>query len=229
VNKRFLMACLAALAFSVQAAPITFYDVSFDVTAIAQGDGAPGFDAQSSPPTPAPLSASASSGTLDLATAGAIAGPGLLTTSADASGGGGIASSVASAHFAGSLLNDGPISLNIDYMAMDLADGSGDAGTSLFVLLVSDGITLFQDFITGPWQFSYNPVRGTTGVLDLTLSSEASAGFVTQGLGNASAFGLVSLTGTVPESPTLSLTMLALAAMWAVGQRRALGGRTTRP
>lgn len=226
MKKQILMACLAAAAFCAHAGPVTFFDVQFDVTAIASGDGAPGFDSQSGPPSATPLSASAASGSLDIATAGAIAGPGLLSTSADVSGGGGIASSVATSHFVGSFLNSGFITLNIDFTALDIADDTGDAGTSLFVLLTSGGVTLFQDYITGPWAFAYDPAAGTS-VLDLTLSSQASAGFPAPGVGSGSSFGLVSFTGTVPEASSLLLLSLGLGMLLAVrpgARRRTVSG-----
>lgn len=210
------LVALAALTAGAQAAPLVFSSGSFDVTAVAAGDGAPGFESQSSPPTATPLSASASSGVLDIATAGAIAGPGLLTTSADATAGSGIASSVATAHFLGSFLNNGRITLNIDFLSLDSASGSGDAGTALFVLLTSGGVTLFQDFISSAWQFHYSPVLGSTSVLDLTLSSQVGAGFPNPGAGSGSGFGLVAFDGTVPETPTLLLVSLSLALMAAL-------------
>lgn len=219
MKTRFLIACLAALALSAQAYPIDFQDVQFDVTAIAAGDGAPGFDAQSSPPLSTPVSASASSGNVDFTTAGAIAGPGLLSASADAAGGGGIASAVATSHFAGTFLNNGEMHLSLDFLSLALASDSGSAETSLFVLLVSDGVTLFDDYVSGPWQFSYNANAGTMSTLDLTLTSQASAGFPDAGLGNASAFGLVTFAGSVPEAPTLMLLPLAVGAMVAVRRR----------
>lgn len=213
MTKRVLLACLAALALSAQAAPITFINTQFDVTAVALSDGAPGFDSQSSPPLPTTISASADSiGTTGLATAGAIGGPGLLLSSADVNAAGGLSSAVATSHFSGTFLNDQRVILEIDFAQLAFTTGSGTGATSLFVLLMSDGVTLFEDYVTGPWKFDYLPTLGTVSVLDLTLTSEATAGFLTAGDGGASSFGQVTF-GRVPLPATAPLVLLALGAM----------------
>jgi len=217
VSKRVLLACLAALAFSSNAIAITFSNVQLDVTAIAlTPDGAAGLDSQSSPPSAAPVSASAASvGAVDVSTAGAIAGVGLLNTSADVSGGGGATSSaVATAHFASSFLLTGAEPwLVIDFSPLNFASGSGLGTTSLFITLTSGATTLFSDFVTGKFSRFLGPISGQ---LDLTLTSEASAGFPQQGTGNGSAFGLATVTSAVPL-PAPWLLLLAgfgpLAAM----------------
>ena len=223
MTKRVLMACLAALAFSSEADAITFSNVQFDVTAIAVTDGVPGFDSQSSPPSTAPVVASAGSvGTTDVATAGAIGGPGLLSTSADVSGGGGIANAVSTSHFSGSFIASAlePI-LTLDYSALNSALGSSSAATSLFVSLTSGSSTLFQGFITGGslWGFAHNLAPGATGLLDLTLSSEVSAGFPMQGTGNASSFGLVTVAAAIPEPEIGFLLLIGLGTLAAVRKR----------
>ena len=83
------MAGLAALAISSEVQAITFLTTQFDVTALTTADGAvPALVTQSGPPAPTLVTASADSiGPVNLAAAGAIGGPGLLTTSADASAG----------------------------------------------------------------------------------------------------------------------------------------------
>lgn len=225
MNKKILIACLAALAFSTQASAVTFVDPQFDVTAIASTDGAPGFDSQSSPPSGTPVSASADSvGTTDVATAGAFGGPGLLTTSADVTAATGIASAVATSHFSGSFLNAAQMGLDIDFSTIDFMVGSGTAATSLFVSLTSDGATLFADFVAGPWSFSYNPTAGTMSLLDLTLSSEVSGGFPSDS-GNASSFGQASFA--VSAVPLPATWVLFLAGLGPVLCRRKQGGKRT--
>src|SRR5206468_4003681 len=93
-----------------------------------------GFDSRSSPPLAAPVTASADSvGTLDIATAGAIAGAGLLTASADVSGGGGIDNAVGTAHFAGSFLTSAAEPyLTLDFAPTTFAVGASTVATSLF-------------------------------------------------------------------------------------------------
>lgn len=217
--KRLFVGCLAALALSAGAVPVTFFDVQYEVTAIASGDGLPGYDMQAGPASDAALSASADSiGTADVATAGAIGGPGLLSTSADVSGGGiGAASAVATSRFTGSFLNAGTQTVTLDFTTFDFASGSGSASTSLFVSLSSGGTTLFQDYVTGPWTFSYDLAAGTTSLLDLTLASEVSAGFPTAGLGNASGVGLVNFAvSAVPLPATWLLFLTGLGPLGAV-------------
>ena len=217
---------LAALSISLvchsHASAITITNAQFDATALAVTNGPVGFDAQASPPSTAPVAASADSvGATDVATAGAIGGPNLLTTSADVSGGGGIANSVGTAHFIGSFLMsvEEPM-LILGFSSVDFAVGSGLASTSLFVTLTSGGNTLFEDLLTAPTTFGYPLAGGVSGTLELTLNSEASAGFPTQGIGNASSFGLVTIASAVPEPESALLLLVGLGPIAAIKRRR---------
>lgn len=210
---------LAALAATGSAhAAIPFFGTQVDTSAVAAADGAaPEADWQMDVDT---VSAQAASvGDVHVATAGAFAGPGLLTVSADVSAGA-LSHAVASAHFSGSFLSTGTVSLSLDYNPVTFSDGSGAAATSLFVSLSNGGTTLFEDYVQGPWSFSYTPVAGSTSVLDLTLSSEVTAAFLSSGTGNASAFGSVAIMGAVPEASTWLMFSLGLAGMAAIGRRR---------
>lgn len=223
MTKRMFVACLAALALSsAHAAPVAFTSTLFTVDAIAQTDGIPGIESRSSPPDDLTLSASAASDglTTDLATAGAIAGTGLLSASADVSAGG-IASAVGTASFVGSFTHNSPIvALSIDFGSTSFASGAATSSVSLFVLLVSGGVTLFNDVITGPWQFSYAPVAGTSASLELTLSAESASGFAAPGLGDASANGLASFAvSAVPEPSTYLLMLGGLAVLMRFRRR----------
>lgn len=220
--RRLVSACLMAMAVSAQAAPMTFIESQFNVTSLAMGDAAAGFETLSSPPVLAPISASADSvGDLGIAVAGAIAGPGLLTTSADVSSTAGIANAVATANFFGSYLNEGRMKLNIDFTIANSSFASGDAVTSLFVMLVSDGITLFEDFVFGSWEFDYVAASGSIAELDLTLTSEAVTGLSAAGLGAAGAFGLVTFGGgTVPTPGTVVLLLAGLAGLVVINRRQ---------
>jgi hypothetical protein len=225
VIKRVLTTVAIALACCSHAGAVTFTNSQFDVTALAVTSGTPGFASQSGPPSPTPVSASAdSTSTTDVATAGAIGGPGLLTTSADATGGGGIANAVSTAHFSGSFLMSilEPV-LNVDFNPLDFAVGSGTSTTSLFITLTSGGKTLFDDLVSGP--FSYNLGPGATGVLDLVLTSEVSVGFP-EGVGNASSFGLVTIASAVPEPETALLFLIGVGALAAVKRRGSPASRT---
>lgn len=212
-------ALLAALATTGPAqAAIPFFGTQFDASAVAEADGsAPEADWQMDGDT---VSAQAASvGDVHAATAGAFAGPGFLTVSADVSAGT-LSHAVASAHFSGSFLSTGTVSLSLDYNPLTFTEGSGAAATTLFVSLSNGGTTLFEDYVQGPWSFSYTPVAGSTSVLDLTLSSEVSAAFLSPGTGNASAFGSVAIMGAVPEASTWLMFSLGLAGVAALGRRR---------
>lgn len=221
MSKKVLMACLGALTLCSEASAITFTSTQFDVNAVAVTSGVPGFDTQSGPPAPTPVSASAdSSGGTELATAGAIGGPGLLSTSADVSGGGGVANAAGSSHFLGSFTMSAaePV-LKIVFDPLNFASGSGLSTTSLFVLLSKDGVTLFSDLISAPWSFSYNLGPGGSDLLDLTLTSEVSAGFPGSGIGNASSSGLVTITSAVPLPATWLLFLIGLGPVAAMKKR----------
>ncbi|URI06780.1 PEP-CTERM sorting domain-containing protein [Aquincola tertiaricarbonis] len=212
-------ALLAALTSTAPAqAAIPFFGTQFDASAVAEADGsAPEADWQMDGDT---VSAQAASvGDVHAATAGAFAGPGFLTVSADVSAGT-LSHAVASAHFSGSFLSTGTVSLSLDYNPLTFTEGSGAAATTLFVSLSNGGATLFEDYVQGPWSFSYTPVAGSTSVLDLTLSSEVSAAFLSPGTGNASAFGSVAIMGAVPEASTWLMFSLGLAGVAALGRRR---------
>ena len=202
--------------------------MQFDVTAVANTvDGPLGFDSQAGPPAALPVAASAdSTGTTDVATAGAFGGPGLLTTSADVSAAAGIANAVGTSHFMGSFVNPGPVSLSIELTPTDFSSGTGTAASSLFVSLTSGGSTLFADYVTGLWQFTYDPMAGSTSVLDLTLSSEVAAAFPQAGTGDASGFGLTTFgVSAVPEASTWLMFCVGLGVLgWTVtGTRRQRG------
>jgi hypothetical protein len=223
--KRVLLACLAALALCSEARAITFLTTQFDVTAVTTADGAPpGVDSESGPPSPTPVSASADSvGAANIATAGAIGAPGLLTASADASAINGIASAVGTSHFLGTFtMSAAEPLLVLNFAPTNFASGSGLASTSLFALLTAGTSTLFADLVTGPWNFNLAP--GITYSLDLTLSSEASAGFPA-GVGDASTSGMVAITSAVPLPATwlLLLTGLGPIAVWRKRASQATG------
>lgn len=222
-----LIAGVAALILcgAAHAQQIPFFNVQFETTAIAlTSDGPAGFETQSGVLGEDAVSASADSiGVVDVATAGAIVGSNLLSTSVDVSAAG-LSSAVATSRFTGSFINAGSVALDVDFSWLDFATGSGDASTTLFVSLTSNGVKLFEDYVQGPWQFAYSPLAGTTSVLDLTLTSDASAAFLSTGTGNASSFGLVSITTSVPEASTWLLFALGLGGVALFVQSRRPSG-----
>jgi hypothetical protein len=136
--------------------------------------------------------------------------------------GSGITNAVATSTFLGSFSQAGNLILNVDFTTNDVASGTGTAMSTLFLTLTNGGSTLFADYITGPWVFERVLAAGTT-TLELLLSSQATGGFPTTGLGGADSFGQVTFFGTVPTPATLLLVVLALGAM--VGARRRGGLR----
>lgn len=214
--KQVLSALMAAVALSATAGPIVFFDTRYEVTAIASTvDGEPAFESQSGLSADTALLAQAVSvGSTDVATAGAIAGIGLLSTSADSSSlGGDVSSAVSMAGFSGWFTSSGPVTLSFDFLRFDDAADSGLAESLLFVSLVNDGVTLFADFIDGATQLSFNPLAGTLSYLELMLSSTVSAGFP-QGPGSAAGFGLVSFSANaVPLAASWTFALLGLAAL----------------
>ncbi len=223
MRKHILMLCLTLLAFGAKAEGIVFSSTLVEATAVAvTGDGLPGFEQQQGI-TGATVFASADSVGSDVATAGAISGAGLLTTSADAAAVA-FANAVATARFAGAFGGGGgTVNLLVDFLNLDLASGTGAAGTTLFISLIEDGVTLFEDFVTGPWSFSYVSAAGSNNWLDVLLTSEASASVLSPGAGNGAAFGQVSIAGTVPETTSLLLLALGLAALVYFRPRRPPG------
>ena len=217
--RRVLLAGLAALALCSEARAIDFLTSQFEVNAVTTADGAPpGIDSASSPPSLTPVSASADSvGAANLALAGAIGAPGVLTATAEASANGGIASAVATSHFFGTFLMSAaePV-LVLDFSPTAFASGSGLGSTSLFALLTVGTTTLFSDLVTGHW--SYNLIPGTTYSLDLTLSSDASAGFPA-GVGDASSFAMVEITSAVPLPATWLLLLTGLGPIALMRKR----------
>jgi hypothetical protein len=90
--------------------------------------------------------------------------------------------------------------------------------TPRFIKLSQSATTLFADFVTGA--FAYNLFPGITYLLDLTLTSDASAGFRGPGFGDASSFGPTTFTSVVPL-PAPWLLLLAGLGPLIAGKRAA--------
>ena len=220
MDKRTLVAFVAAVVCSTAAHAIPYFGVYGEAAAVAiAGAGVPESQTQSGSPMEDALTAEAASlDTTDVATAGAIIGLDFLSTSADVSAGS-FGSAVSTARYSGAFVNSALVDLGLHFTQFNTTSGSGAATTTLWVSLVSDGVSLFRDFVQGSsWQHTYTPVAGTTSLLDIVLTSEASAAFVSAGVGNATAFGQVSV---VPEASTWWMLSLGLGAVAAgVGKRR---------
>ena len=218
MNKRALLAFAAALVCSSAANAITYFGTHGEATAVAiSADGLPESSSRSGSPAMDTLIADAASvGTVDVATAGAIVGLDLLSTSADVSAGT-FGSAVSTARFSAAFVNTSFVDLGLLFTRNDTASGTGAATTTLFVSLVSDGVSLFRDFVQGTsWQMTYSPVVGTTSLLDVLLTSEANAAFLSAGDGGAAASGLVSV---VPEVSTWLMLSIGLGAVGALKSR----------
>ncbi len=222
MKKQILGACLATAFFCSQAGAVSYTSSQTETTAVSvTSDGPAGYDDHTGTANDTLTSSSASVGSTDVATAGAFYGSGLLTTSADVSASA-IGSSVSTASFSGTFTSGNWFSLGLDTTFQNLASGSGDASTSLFVSVINNGVTLFNDYVQGPWQFTYSPLAGSSTEFDLTLTSDVSAGFLSDGAGDASSFGLVTFTSAVPETPVwllMSLGMGLLAVSRRMGRR----------
>jgi hypothetical protein len=151
----------------------------------------------------------------------------LLSTSADVTSvNGDVTSAVSTSHFLGSFLGGPGILFGIDFVATDFASGSGGGGSTLFVTLKNGATTLFNDFLTGSRLFSYSTALGSLGTLELTLTSEANAGFLIATSGGFSSNGLVNLTTPpVPEPETYLLLVSGLLATSLWVRRRKARGR----
>lgn len=224
--QRALLICAFALTLGVDAGAVTFTSVTAEATAAATTSGAPEFDTQTAPPGALPLVVSAVSvGGADVATAGAVTAPGLLTASADAAGAAGIASAVATASWAATFVGDAlqPY-LAVDFTSSSFLSGSGLGSATLYLTLVSGGVTLFQGLLDTSTSFSQFVAPGVAGSIDLLLTADASAGFP-QGLGNAAAFGQVAVVSAVPLPATWLLFLAGLGPLAAMRKRLAARGR----
>jgi hypothetical protein len=76
---------------------------------------------------------------------------------------------------------------------------------------------LFQDYVTGTFSRFLGPAF--SGRLDLLLTSEASAGFPQQGVGNGSGFGLATVTSAVPLPAPWLLLLAGLGPLAAMKKR----------
>ena len=97
---------------------------------------------------------------------------------------------------------------------------AGNDWPHLLVTLKDGATTLFNDFLTGSRLFSYNTTLGATGMLELTLTSEANAGFLTAAPGGFAGYGLVNVTTPVPEPETYLLLVSGLLATRLLVRRR---------
>jgi hypothetical protein len=219
MNKRALAALVAALVCSSAANAIPYFGVYGEATAVAiTGDGFPESQSQSGSPAIDALNASAASvGISDVATAGAIVGLDLLNTSVDV-GASAFGSAVSTARYSAAFVNTGVVELGLTFDQLNTVSGSGAATTTLWVSLVSDGVSLFRDAVAGPsWYMKYSPVVGTTSLLDILLTSEASAAYLSPGVGGAFASGQVSV---VPEVSTWLMFSLGLGTVATLKLRR---------
>lgn len=221
----------AALLFSLAAAsahavPIVFTSSTYTTTAFADVDGTadgPNADDTSLSPLPLISSAGVDLGSGNVAVANAVADTLLLAASSVAASTGSIASAAATSTFLGAFTTGGGgLSLEVTFEDLIDALGGATAGSELFVLLQVDGVDLFQDSFTASnlIQASFPTLPGLSGVLDLTLISNAAAngdGF-SFNLASAS-FALNSANG-VPEPASLALV---LGGLGLLGVSRGLG------
>ena len=142
MNKPALVAFVGALVCSTAVDAIPYFGVDGEATAVAvTGVGVPDSQTQSgSPATDAVTAESASVAAADVATAGAIVGLDFLSTSADVSAVG-FGSAVSTARYSGAFVNPGFVDLGLHFTRLHATNGSGATSTTLWVSLVSDGVS----------------------------------------------------------------------------------------
>jgi hypothetical protein len=219
--KQLLIACLALFAVTTQAGPIVFVDTTFDTNAVATAEGLADIQSAASPPDDLPvISVAVVVGATDVATAGALAALGFLSTSADVTGITGPTSGVGTSHFSGMFPRGGLMRLTVDFDVLgEFATGTGFSASSLIVTVTSGGATLIEDVLAASTErtFSFELPTGSTGLLDLLLVSEASAaGEAGGGTGGAFSLALVEFGAALPLPSTPLLVLVAIAAMAAV-------------
>jgi hypothetical protein len=229
--KKLLLACLACLATSVQAAPVTFFNTQFDATALASAGAA--FDLQTTPPTPpGTLIATADpSGTSDpsaLAVASNL--PGLLSTLTDAFvTTADFASAAATSHFQGSFITTGHLILNLDFLQNTSAVGTGSGDSGYHVGLTIGGVPFLNfdvtpaindPFTSDTRHYSFETQPGSTGILDVSIFSEAGADGVSGPGGSGNSFASLNFTAVVPQPGTWWLLLIGMAAFGIVQRGR---------
>ena len=218
--KQLMAAFVAAFTVAVHAAPVPLFSVQADTTAVALAQGIADVQSAASPPLTLPITSDAAAvGAIDIATAGAFASLGLLSTSADVTGITGATSGVGNAHFSATFANHGPMFLFIDLDVFGLASGTGFAAATLFVTVTSGGLTLVDEIVTSTTELllAFAMPVGTTSVLDLLLVSEAGTGL--GGAGSAVNVASVAFSVMVPLPATWALLLVAVLAMALVRRR----------
>jgi len=216
---------------SVQAGPLLFTTAQFDTTAVASSSSAADFNSDSSASSPLPLISNALVlGSSEIATGGAIAAPGLLTTLAEADlfSSLGLASAIAQSHFVGTFSGTGSLTLNLGFTSDNVSIGGAFGSGTVFVLLTntlgSTTTTLFNDLFTVGDDITLAfALSGGLNTLDLTLVSEADALVPGQWQNTAAlTFAGTIDTTAIPEPGTLALAGLALLGL-AASRRRTAG------
>lgn len=215
----------ASLSWGAAAAPITFTSTSYDTHASAfAGPASDGPDDQSGDPVL--LSSAFVATATDSAAADAIADHLFLAASTEAISTLEASGAEAIAGFSGSFFTPGgAFSLWLDFEDFSDALGDGSAGAELFVTLVVDGLTLFDESYTVSQLMGadFATAAGLAGLLDITLVSLSDAFGDGSGFNLASAdFSLNTVSlNTVPVPASLALLLAGLGGLTVV-QRRAI-------
>ena len=218
-----LAGCLVMAATNVAvAAPILFTQSEYTVFASAElGAEIDGPVALSSPPSTLPLIASANLSNGSNSSFGTgLTNEGLLVATTQAFSLGSFASGVAGSGFSGEFIGTGEqVNFSIDFSSFhNVINGLADA--QLFVTLVSDGTTLFDEIFSSSQrvQESFTLGLGSTNLFDFQLISNADAlGSATNpGLG----FNLATASFSVSAVPEPGMAWLMLAGIGLVGLAR---------
>ncbi len=223
-----LLTCTLALASAtVHAAPVTFFDSTYSISAVAIAGATVDTHSADSATSPWPLFISAQGSSGDgLAASSAVADYGVLGTIAEALGADVPVSAIANASFVGSFIAPGgPVQLNLDFTADVQNEGTGSPDSFLRVSLLSGAKTLFDTTFSSAGTFTpvVSMVAGEEGLLTLSMTSAADAPqFADISTAN---HGLTFSVQAVPEPSTMALGLMAgvfLAGRiaWTRGRRR---------
>lgn len=224
-----LAGCLFLAAANAVAGPIVFTHSEYTVFASADlGANTEGPFTQTSPPAELPLLVDANLGDFNnSSSATGIANAGQFDVSTEAISLDAFAAAVAGAGFSGEFTGTGErVEFLIDFSNFnDVIDGM--AGAQLFVTLLSDGISLFDEIFSSSQivQQSFMLSAGTTNLFDIQLISSAEAeGSVA---GTARGFNLASAAFGINAAPAPEPAMvwLMLVGMGLLALTRRKTGR----
>jgi hypothetical protein len=210
-------AAFVAFAGSAMAVPVLGTQ-QFQTETLALAEDAIDLQNGGGPASSGPFLTSASAfGVGSFAAGGAVAAPGLMSTSAEADSVSGFANAVGSAKYVANYTGVGGLFLHLAYDPSSSMTGSGFSEGSVLLTVTSGGLTILQELLTATTTFDrqVSVLGNPNQTVELLLWSQAN----TLTGGAASNSGLLSFGITaVPEPATWVLAAGALLLM--LGRRR---------